>query len=95
MELLVRGALADSLSKADGVCRCDRCRLDMMAHALNNLPPRYIVSTRGNTRAYLDSLQGQNQVDVLLAVNNAIQAIGQRPRHEQDRDNGGNALLVE
>lgn len=30
-------------------CACDRCRCDIVAYALNNLPPKYIVSNANDT----------------------------------------------
>lgn len=33
----------ESVIQRFNVCGCDRCRCDICAYALNNLPPRYVV----------------------------------------------------
>lgn len=37
------------VAKRFNVCMCDRCRCDIAAYALNNLPPKYIVSNTDDT----------------------------------------------
>ncbi len=91
MENLVDDALAKILPTIPDACGCDRCKLDMMALALNNLPPRYIVAERGLTRVTLEAATAQFESDVLYAVNQAIQLIAMRPRHANF--NVGNRLL--
>ena len=93
METLVERMLDVSLPKFEDVCGCERCRLDMMAHALNNLPARYIVAERGLTHVNLEAASAQFGSDVLYAVSSAIQLIGMRPRHA--KYNVGNRLIEE
>ncbi len=93
METLVEDALDKGLATYPETCRCERCRLDMMALALNNLPARYIVAERGLTHVNLEAATAQFSSDVLYAVNQAIQLIGMRPRHANF--NVGNRLLEE
>lgn len=93
MEDLVERTLAQTLSRFDDACACDRCKLDMMAHALNNLPARYVVAERGLTHFNLDAASAQFGSDVLYAVTAAIRLIALRPRHAQQ--NVGNRLLEE
>ena len=38
--------LLDELIKDKDICKCEHCRLDMMAIALNKLPPKYIVTRK-------------------------------------------------
>lgn len=91
METLVEEALDKGMTSYPDVCKCQRCRLDMMALALNNLPPRYIVAERGLTHVNLEAATAQFSSDVLYAVNQAISLIGMRPRHANF--NVGNRLL--
>jgi competence protein ComFB len=64
-----------------GVCNCSRCRLDIIALALNSLPPKYAVTTMGNavTNVTLDSYQWK--ANVTMAVCSAIEIVKGRPRH--------------
>lgn len=63
------------------ICTCPRCREDVAALALNQLPPRYVTSERGVilTRAALDRapLRGQ----VVAAIVNAVRQVATSPRH--------------
>ncbi len=81
MEALVDGALDEELGGSPGVCACDRCRIDMKAFALNNLPARYVVDDPGAVRATLETLVAPLRGDVRYSVRTAIQMVGARPRH--------------
>ena len=81
MEELVADKLDEYILDA-GVCTCERCRADIMALALNKLPPRYIVSISGDVYSRFDAVKTQFQADVIITVLNAIEVIKSRPRHE-------------
>ena len=84
MEDLVQAKMPDVLKTMQDICLCDRCRLDILAHALNNSPPKYVVSPRGTMYAKLSVLQGQFEVDVVRAITDAAIIIGGNPRHDDD-----------
>ena len=86
MEDIVLAKMPDVLKNMHGICLCDRCRLDILAHALNNSPPRYVVTTKGKMYAKLSVLQGQFEVDVVRAITDAAMIIGGNPRHGEDDD---------
>ncbi|KXH84027.1 late competence development ComFB family protein [Sporosarcina sp. HYO08] len=44
MEIIVRDVLLGNKQELKLTCSCNRCLDDIMAHALNHLPPRYIVN---------------------------------------------------
>jgi len=62
-------------------CNCERCKNDIMALALNNLPPKYVVTDHGNilTKAIYDQVGGKAQV--VAALTAAIQKVQKNPRH--------------
>ncbi|MDN5359453.1 MAG: competence protein ComFB [Thermotogaceae bacterium] len=64
-----------------GVCKCDRCRYDIKAIALNALPPKYVVTEKGEIYAKLDVFRNQMRVDVLRAVIEAIEVVKKNPSH--------------
>jgi len=62
-------------------CKCDRCRMDIKALALNTLPPKYVVTEKGEVYAKLDTFRNQMRVDVLRAVIEAIEKVKKKPSH--------------
>ena len=84
-EVAVKELIDDVLNsyslKNPGTCQCDRCRNDIMALALNNLPVKYVVTDQGHifTKAIYDQIGGKAQV--IAALTSAIQIVQQKPRH--------------
>ena len=70
-----------------GVCKCKQCRLDVIALALNKLPPNYVVSTKGEMFSKINALKQQFCVDAIAALTNAAKIIAANPRHEKLNDN--------
>ncbi|MCL2216767.1 MAG: late competence development ComFB family protein [Defluviitaleaceae bacterium] len=68
------------------VCDCERCRLDIFALAMNNCPPKYIVTQRGSIYSRLNILQNQFAVDVMRAVTDAAIRVGESPRHNKEEE---------
>ncbi|GHV08998.1 hypothetical protein FACS1894217_12390 [Clostridia bacterium] len=79
-EIIVSNRVAELLPGQD-VCGCEQCRLDIIALALNNLPPHYVVTTKGQLFAKLESFEAQETVDVTMEITNAIEKVKSRPRH--------------
>lgn len=79
-EILVRERIDEMLAKNE-VCDCQQCRLDIMAIALNNLPPRYIVSEQGEVFSKANSFTIQTTVDIVGAIQDAIEKVSRKPRH--------------
>ena len=83
MEDAVANAIVD-LHKIYDFCYCEQCRLDILALALNQLPPRYVVTDLGDTYSRADMLETQKEIDILGAVLNAVEVVRQHPRHKSD-----------
>lgn len=62
------------------ICGCARCRLDIAAIALNNLPPNYVVSTAGEV---IRAVSPQLKIDVQKELEQAIAKVSARPHHER------------
>ena len=77
--------LKDYLKKNPQVCTCDICRDDIMALALNQLPPHYVASEEGTiyTKVGFDQIGGKAQV--VAAITRAIEQVSSKPRHKQKR----------
>ncbi len=81
MEELVDSRL-DEYMRSEAVCQCERCRADVMALALNNLQPKYVVSVSGEVYSRYDAVKTQFQADVITTILCAIAVINKRPRHD-------------
>lgn len=62
-------------------CTCEKCRMDILAIALNALPPRYVVTEKGQMYAKLDELNQTFNTGVITALTVAAQSVRERPRH--------------
>lgn len=69
------------LNDRSDICSCQQCRLDMLAYACNRVQPRYIVSERGHTHAFLDRHSAQNQADIMGVVSKSVEIVSKRARH--------------
>lgn len=69
------------LAERDDVCKCDKCKQDIAAFALNQLKPRYVASKKGEAIARADSLDQKCFIQVMVALAKAIELVGSNPRH--------------
>ena len=53
-EDLVADLTKEIMAETD-MCHCDKCRLDVMALALNHLPPAYVVTFKGELFANIEA----------------------------------------
>lgn len=63
------------------VCTCEKCMLDIAALALNDLPPKYIVTEKGELYSKINSLSQQFEVDIISAITKAAVLVKRNPRH--------------
>lgn len=82
MEGVVIRAIESTIEKYPEVCKCQKCKLDIAAIALNNLPPRYIVTEKGELFTKVDGMDIQFDVDILKEVTKAIEVVSKKPRHD-------------
>lgn len=86
MEDLVWGKVDEVIKRQKGLCRCEHCRYDVVALALNFLPPRYIVSSQGEAFTKVSELEQQFNIDILSAIANAAIIVGKKPRHAEGEE---------
>lgn len=80
METMVEDTLDILLPELD-CCTCELCRNDMVAYALNHLPPRYVVTQSGGVISKADTMRIQHMTDVRTALVRAAQMVKENPRH--------------
>ena len=76
------GMLIDRVISEIDCCKCENCRYDVTAIALNSLPPKYVVTRRGEFYTKLDFLHQQFDVDIVSAITKAVELVKQNPRHD-------------
>lgn len=71
----------DEVKDKLGCCCCDQCSADILAYALNQLPPRYVVSKIGAAAMKVQAFSFQNTADVKAAIYRGADLIRDHPRH--------------
>lgn len=85
MEEIVLESL-DKVIECCGGCDCEICRMDILAVALNSLPPKYIATEKGQLYSKVSILQQQFDVDVVSAIARAVDIVKKNPRHNKKKD---------
>lgn len=66
-----------------GFCFCPRCWSDVLSLALNNLPPRYVVTEEGEIYARVQmELDPGHKARVYAEIMKALIQVGAKPHHE-------------
>ena len=81
MEAFVEKRLDAALKKFK-CCACERCRKDVLAIALNKLPPLYVIEDDPDIR---DLHERERAAQVATALVQAILTVKARPPHETNR----------
>jgi competence protein ComFB len=81
MEEVVQDELEELLGEREDVCKCQKCRFDMMVWALNRLPPKYVITDRGRLYTKLKEQEVQFKADVVQELTKAIDVIRKNPKH--------------
>jgi len=76
--LIIVNRLMDNV---DDMCTCEKCRMDVTAIALNNLPTKYVVTEKGELYGKLDTMNYQFETDIIKEVIKAIEKVKKSPQH--------------
>lgn len=63
-----------------GFCGCDLCRADVMVHALNRVPARYVATPTGTTITELQLEKDQNRARIDVVVMEGFEKVRRAPR---------------
>lgn len=74
-------SLMDEILDDISVCKCEKCLTDIAAIALNDLPPKYVVTEQGELFSKVNTLRQQFEVDVIAAITKAAVLVKRRPQH--------------
>ena len=74
---------ADKYIKMFGLCNCSRCRIDVVALALSNLPPKYVVAKPHELIPRLSIYEQKFSAAVVTQVMSACRKVLERPHHQR------------
>ena len=80
METLVEETY-DKVGSSLDCCNCSRCRDDIIAYALNQLPPKYVATPQGVIYFKTYSLGIQHNADIMAALMKGANIVKGNPRH--------------
>lgn len=81
MEELVEQSY-DSVKNTLNCCQCEICRNDIIACALNLLPPKYVVLEKGSVYSKNYILKNRMMSDIMAALVKAAEIVNKNPRHQ-------------
>ncbi len=84
VESMVWEAMDSVLEQKPGICRCEKCRADIAAYALNQLNPHYAASKLGEVLIKTGSLDKDVYVAILVALTEAVEKVSANLRHEKE-----------
>lgn len=72
-------------------CKCNQCKMDIAAYALNRLPAQYVQSMKGKVLYRFESNRIQRDIEVTVAVSQGIEIVGKSPhKNVNPNENAGN-----
>jgi len=82
MEEAIKNCLEELLASApyNSTRFEEKEKLDVMAYALNRLPPRYVVTEKGHLYTRVDELKQQFKTDIVVELSKAIKHVKANPR---------------
>ena len=76
---------ADKYIKMFGLCSCARCRIDVIALALSNLPAKYVVAKPHELIPRLSMYEQKYNAAVVTQVMSACRKVLDRPHHVREQ----------
>ena len=85
-EEIVRGLVSFLLhgTEYQTFCHCNQCEMDIIAIALNALPPKYVASNESRDAAFEQLNTPENIEEVNKQIIRAIHIVGRNPRHTNE-----------
>ena len=84
-EEIVRGLVSFLLhgTEYQTFCHCQECEMDIVAIALNALPPKYVVTAEARDRAFGHLNTSESIEQINKQIIHAIHVVGRNPRHHK------------
>ena len=62
-------------------CHCEQCEMDIIAIALNKLPPKYVANDKSRDAVFKQLNTPENIEEINKQIIRAIHIVGRTPRH--------------
>ena len=92
MQALVEEKVDKCMAEA-GMCTCPRCRIDVIALTLSQLPSKYVVLHANDTLPMLTVYANRYSTVVTSQIMAACQRIKDNPRHHDHEERGNIAFI--
>lgn len=90
MEVMLKNVMEDlvkeefnHIAKELGCCTCERCKSDILAYALNQLPPKYVVSEKGVLFSKMAQFDTGFKMEVVKHLAEGARKVNANPRHTE------------
>ncbi len=83
MEVLVKERVEEFMAKLS-VCTCLRCKVDVMALALTNLPPKYVVKDKRAVTPLISVYSHRYENVLATEITKACIRVNEFPHHNED-----------
>lgn len=74
----------DKLWETTDGCKCQKCKLDIAAYALNRLTPRYVHSLQGKLIHRFNASTTQSDAEITSCVYQAVKKVEKNPNHPRE-----------
>ena len=96
---IVSDLLDQILLKRYNICKCEKCRTDIIAYVLSRIPAKYVTTDVGAISTLVEQEKVENEAEIIRKIIEAIKTIGKYPQHEfkkgskEDKDKAFELLL--
>jgi len=80
-EKIIRDNMDSVMDHKVGMCRCETCRDDIVAYALNKLKPHYVATDKGAAITRAHFMETQFHIDLIIVLTEAVEKVSANPRH--------------
>jgi len=82
IEQLVWEYMDEVLASRADICRCEICRMDIAAYALNRLKPLYAATSKGEIMCRAQLMDRQLYLDIIVMLTEAVNVVAAKPHHQ-------------
>ncbi len=84
VEKLVWEKLEEVLAYKPDMCKCEKCKADIAAYALNRLDARHVASPEGELYARAEYLDKDFHAALLVTLTEAMEIVAANPKHNKE-----------